>query len=364
MSFRERISSWREGGSEARRKRREKRTQRAREDAAADEQRALARSGDAQRAGRSPKPAPRAATNGEAKPKPTKGKPRSGASKPGERRKAGARPARRRAGSGAATVGVELAKLAREMVAIPLGLWLAAAEIVAKPVLEVWLRVLLPALRALGRAAAATLRFGERHVTPGRAVAACVAVAIGALAASQWLDYRSISIGADAYAGAVGDVAPPPQVNTEIAGHAHGWVMLPLAALSLVPLVLALTGRRRFALALVPIGIAVIVISVAVDAPKGLDEGETALAYEGAKASLLEGFWVQIVAGGVLVACGLLLPTYLRPQPAGRAAAPVGPSPLQTFAKRVRAAADRRGARRRRPAKRRPGKGNVQGAGT
>ena len=66
-------------------------------------------------------------------------------------------------------------------------------------------------LRALGRAARRGLRFGERHVTPARAVAAVGLVAIGALAASQWLDYRSVSVGTDAYSGAVGAVAPPPR---------------------------------------------------------------------------------------------------------------------------------------------------------
>ena len=63
-----------------------------------------------------------------------------------------------------------------------------------------------------------------------------------------------------------------------------------------------------------------IAISLAVDAPKGLDEGQTAIAYEGASASLLEGFWMQIATGAVLIACGLLLPLYLRPAPAGAAA--------------------------------------------
>ena len=60
--------------------------------------------------------------------------------------------------------------------------------------------------------------------------------------------------------------------------------MLPLALIALVALVLALDepAPRRSPLALVPIGIAVIAISLAVDAPKGLDEGEAALAYEGA----------------------------------------------------------------------------------
>jgi len=268
-------------------------------------------------------------------------------------------------------MGVEVAKLAREMVVIPVQLWLAAAEIAGNVVLGAWLRFVLPALRVLRRAGAAALRFGERVVTPARAVAAVGLVAIGALAASQWLDYRSISIGADAYSDAVGSVAPPPQVDTDIAGHAHSWVMLPLALLALIAVGLAMTSRRRrrIALALVPIGIAVIAISLAVDAPKGLDEGEAALAYEGATASLLEGFWMQVVTGGVLIACGVMLPAYLRPMPA---AVVTGPSPAAVIAGEVKAAAARAPRpklrmpslpRRRRPTRERA-KRKVQGAGT
>ena len=83
---------------------------------------------------------------------------------------------------------------------------------------------------------------------------------------------------------------------------------------------LALTGRRRAAFALVPVGIAAVAISLAVDAPKGLDEGAAAIAYEGATATLLKGFWMQIATGTVLIACGLMLP--LLPAPgAGRSRA-------------------------------------------
>ena len=155
--------------------------------------------------------------------------------------------------------------------------------------LVAWQRFVLPVLRAIGRIAAAGLRFGERHITPARAVAATSLVAIGALAASQWLDYRSVSVGNDAYSGTVGIVAPPPEVSSDIAGHAHSWVMLPLALIAFVALVLALTGRRRAAFALVPVGIAAVAISLAVDAPKGLDEGAAAIAYEGATATPAEG---------------------------------------------------------------------------
>ena len=263
---------------------------------------------------------------------------------------------------------------------IPLQLWLAAAEIAGKVVLEAWRRVLLPVLRALGRAAGAAVRFGQRHVTPARGVAAVGLVAAGALAASQWLDYRSISIGADAYSGAVGDVAPPPLVDTEIAGHAHGWVMLPLALLALVALVLATSARRRrrIAWALIPIGIAVIAISLAVDAPKGLDEGARGARLRGREGEpargLLDADRHRRGARRLRAAAAAL------PAPgAGRRRGPVavGPSPAAALASRVKAGlarAPRRGSRPGRGARPRRARGSarsrkgakrkVQGAGT
>jgi hypothetical protein len=51
-----------------------------------------------------------------------------------------------------------------------------------------------------------------------------------------------------------------------------------------------------------------------VDAPKGLDEGTTAVAYEGAKATLLGGFWVQLACGALLVALGPLINNLFPPR--------------------------------------------------
>ena len=72
-------------------------------------------------------------------------------------------------------------------------------------------------------------------------------VAAVALGASQWLDYHSVSVGTDAYSGSVGVVAPPPEVETEIAGKAHAWVMMPLAVAALAALAFALLRRPRAA---------------------------------------------------------------------------------------------------------------------
>jgi hypothetical protein len=274
----------------------------------------------------------------------------------------------RKLGSAGAAAGTELLKLGRELLVIPAQLWLAAAEIVGAAVLKAWLRVVRPLLLALWRGARACLRFVGRHFTPARAVAVVAIVAAGVLAASQWVDYHSVSVGVDAYAGDVGAVAPPPEIESEIAGNAHGWVMLPLAAAALAAIVLAMLGRRRLAGLLIPIGVAVIAIALIVDVPKGLDEGTAAVAYEAVEAELLEGFWLQLAAGIVLIAGGLLLPRYLSPQAAKAQATPLtGPSLFDRLAAAARKAAGRRPklSRPRLPRSRPPRpKRKVQGAGT
>ena len=270
-------------------------------------------------------------------------------------------------GTGALAVVAEVLKLGREMLVIPLQVWLAIAEVVGGFVLAAWLRAVLPALRLVWRMLGALLRFGERHITPARVLTVVALVAIGALVAAQWRDYSAVSVGTDAYFGDVGAVAPPPEVSSAPAHDAHGWVMLLIALLGIVMIAGAVLRRGRLAIWLVPIGIAVLVISVAIDAPKGLDEGDAAVAYESASASLLSGFWLQIAAGAVLVACGVMLPRALRPapQPAG---AP-GPSLIDQLVARTRKSLERRRARPKRTRKvprrlRRPAaKGKVQRAG-
>ena len=208
----------------------------------------------------------------------------------------------------------ELLRIAREMLVIPAQLWLALAELAGRVVLAAW-HLVKPALVAAIALAMAALRAGQRHVTPARALAVVCLGALVALVASQWVDYRGIGVGTEQYGPETATVAPPPDVAREPAGDAHAWVMLPLAAAGLVLLGVAVGGRWRVARLLLPLGLAVIAISLLVDAPKGLDEGSAALTYESAEARLLEGFWVQIVAGAVIGACGLLLAGALRSEP-------------------------------------------------
>jgi hypothetical protein len=213
---------------------------------------------------------------------------------------------------GVAAVLLEAYKLVREMLVILLALWMMVAEVAGAIVLRAW-RLLRPLLVAALRLMRALERRAERWLEPKRAVTGVAIATLIALAASQWMDYRSISVGNFAYSGGVETVAPAPAVDVERAGDAHGWVMIPLAVVGLALVVAALAVRRRAALGLCAVGAAAIAVSLLVDMPKGLDEGTAAVAYEGAEAHLLEGFWIQIAAGAALIAIGLLLASYLRP---------------------------------------------------
>ncbi len=203
-------------------------------------------------------------------------------------------------------------ELGRRLLAIPAGWWLALAELVGRAVLRLYRVALRPVALAAASAVRAVYRFAKVQLTPARAVAAVALVALVALAASQWLDYRSISVGTSAYADGLDAIAAAPEVRVDRAGDAHSWAMVPLAVAGLAALGWALLGHPWAARLLLAVGAAVLVIALAIDAPKGLDEGEAAIVYDGAVARLLEGFWVQVGAGAVLVACGLLLPAYLR----------------------------------------------------
>jgi hypothetical protein len=224
---------------------------------------------------------------------------------------------------GLVAIVVEGLRIVREMLVIPAQLWLAVAESVGAVVLAVWLRLVVPVAIIVASLARRALSWAQIHVTPGRAAIAVATAAAVALAASQFVDYRGVSVGTPAYAG-VETVAPAPEVGREHTGAAHAWVMLPIAAAALVVIVVAARGRWRTARLLIPLGLIVIAVSILVDWPKGLDEGAAATSYEGAKAALLEGFWAQLAAGLVLIVSGPLLAAHLRPRTAEeRSARPV-----------------------------------------
>lgn len=215
------------------------------------------------------------------------------------------------------SVLVELLRIGREMLRIPAQLWLAIAELAGAGVYSAWRVVARVGLGAYARATAA-LEWAQAHVRPAYGAIAVAVAAAAVLAASQLIDYRGVNVGAPAYSE-VDAVAPAPEVDRARTGAAHGWVGLPLAALALAVVAIAVRGRWAAARLLVPIGLAAIAVGFAVDARKGLDEGEVAIAYQGAEAVLLEGFWAQLAAGAALCVAGPLLAARLRPR-ADRAA--------------------------------------------
>jgi len=170
--------------------------------------------------------------------------------------------------------------------------------------------------RSLLRRIAALVGAASRVLTPQRALAVVVTGAAVLLALSQFADYRGVSIGTDAYSG-VETVAPAPQVDREQTGDAHGYAMVPVAVLSLLLLGAALRGRWRLCRLIALAGVAAIAVGLIVDRPAGLDPGRTALAYDGAEANLLSGFYAQIFSGLLLAVSSLLLGRELRLSVAG-----------------------------------------------
>ena len=219
----------------------------------------------------------------------------------------------RGAAATAAGIAGELLAIAGEMLRIPAALYMRAAEAAGALTLRAW-QLVRPWLLELWRLGRQAVRWAEREVTPARAAIA-VAAGLGVLlVASQFIDYRTISISTDQYTG-VSAVAPPPEVDGAAvdAGSAHAWLGVPLGLAAIVVAAACATGRPRLAWLLAPIGFLTIAISLIVDAPKGLDEGEAAVAYEGAEAMLLGGFWAQLACGALLLVLAPLLVSLLGP---------------------------------------------------
>jgi hypothetical protein len=83
-----------------------------------------------------------------------------------------------------------------------------------------------------------------------------------------------------------------------------------LLGLAAVPMALgALRGARPAMFALGALGVVVLIVAVAVDLPAAMDEGLLSVTYEGASASPAIGFFVETLAGVLLlVSGGLQLP--------------------------------------------------------
>jgi hypothetical protein len=211
----------------------------------------------------------------------------------------------------------EAVAIVLEMLRIPAGLYMWVAERAGALVLAGW-RVLVPVVLALWGLGRSAIRLGARTFTPLRATLLAATGVAALLAASQFVDYTATQISTDAYAE-VDSIAPPPEVDSERTGAAHAWLGVPIAALALVGVAACATRRRWGALLIGALGLATVALSLLVDMPKGLEEGDAAIAYEGARATLQGGFWAQLAAGALLVALAPLAaiyggPTGRRPQ--------------------------------------------------
>lgn len=192
-------------------------------------------------------------------------------------------------------------------------------------------------------ALSAAWRWAEREVTLARAFATIGAVGAIALGVSQFVDYRGIAVGADQYAGEVGAVADVPRVEVKTAGEAHAYLLLPLAVAALALVWLTLRGRPRLGWALATVGAIGLIVTLAVDLPKGLDAGALGDAYAGTEAQLLAGFWIQLIASTALLVSGIALSRVVSPR--GEAT---------TGGRRETVARPGEGSRKRRPRPARP----------
>lgn len=224
---------------------------------------------------------------------------------------------------------VEVVSIVREMVRIPADLFMRVAEAAGAAVLLGW-GVVWPWIQRGWRLAGRVLAWAEREVTPARGIVVVAGTVAVLLALSQFAAYRVVSIGVPDYAY-VDAVAPPPPVDQADAGTAHLWLGIPLGLLALGIVYRAATGRWQAARLLIGVGLAVVVLSLAIDLPKGLDEGEAAVAYEGASAKLLGGFWMQLSAGVVLIVLAPLMTRLLEPR--ARAAAANAPRRTQPISR-------------------------------
>jgi hypothetical protein len=225
----------------------------------------------------------------------------------------------------------------RELLVWPARMWLRVAEEAGEILLSAWDVAVVPPLEIGARWLGAAVRLGERVVTPARALAVVALAATLTLGASQFIDYRAVEIGAPSYTG-VDTVAPAPEMDRQTPRSAHGLAVLGIAVATLIVTVLAIAGRWRLARLLPLFGVAVILISLLVDAPEGLREGVAGTVYGGAEATLLGGFWAQLCSGVTLVVAGPLLAAHMRGERAARygrrARRPAGPSAADALSAR------------------------------
>lgn len=144
----------------------------------------------------------------------------------------------------------------------------------------------------------------DRIVTPRRTLFVVVVAGVGALAVSQFIDFRATEIGRAGY-DPIREIANAPRTDVLNPIGSHSIALLAFAALALTGLAgLLLTGKRLFAGLIALSGVVTIAVSLLVDLPRGLDVAEAEIAYSGVAAVLLSGFWIELAAGLVLATGG------------------------------------------------------------
>jgi hypothetical protein len=104
-------------------------------------------------------------------------------------------------------------------------------------------------------------------------------------------------------------------LETLSGNSAHDWAFR-LLGLAAVPMALgALRGARPAMAALAALGVIVLIVTFTVDLPNTLDEGLYGVNYENAEASPAIGFYIEGVAGTMLLVAGGLLLMLGRPAP-------------------------------------------------
>lgn len=168
----------------------------------------------------------------------------------------------------------------------------------------------------------------DRVFTPQRASILVAAVAAVLLGVAQHKGLGLIEIGQSGYRG-IEDLARAPAIDRTTPAGVHTGIFIPIAAIAFAAVATIALGsigafakrlarfRRLAAMTLVTIGLLTLVVTLLVDLPEATDTTEAALAYTGAKARLLTGFWLELTAGAALAVTGLAL--LFEPSP-GRAA--------------------------------------------
>ena len=218
-------------------------------------------------------------------------------------------PAGRSTGSALGLIAPYVSKALMVMVRVPAALIAIGLDLVLDA--AGWVR------SNVGPLSAGVGEFALRTVTPVRTLVVVSVGAAVALAASQFIDYRGVAVGAPAYEGEIGAVAPAPFTDLKPSGSAHAYALVPLALIAALLAVATVRGRWRMGRAVGLIGLAGIVVGIAIDAPQGLDTGSSGVAYLGTDARLIEGFWAQMAASATLLFVGPLLGLSAKRQAAG-----------------------------------------------